>query len=116
VAERGGEQREQRGTKIRHAEAITVMYPYGDHMSGWGYALGITGMVVFWVVLVLAIPAAVRYLERKRGENFPPPSPPATAEQVLAERFARGEIDADEYRQRLDTLRQAGHSTTAGVR
>jgi uncharacterized membrane protein len=34
---------------------------------------------------------------------------------VLAERFARGEIDADEYRQRLDTLRRAGRSAAAGV-
>ena len=37
-------------------------------------------------------------------------------EQVLAGRFARGEIDAEEYRQRLDTLRQAGRSAAAGAR
>jgi hypothetical protein len=24
-----------------------MMYTYGGHMSGWGYALGITGMVLF---------------------------------------------------------------------
>jgi putative membrane protein len=89
-----------------------MMYPYGEHMSGWGYALGIIGMVLFWTVLVLAIAAAVRYLDRKRRESFPPLPP--TAEQVLAERFARGEIDADEYRQRLDTLRQAERSAAAG--
>ena len=75
---------------------------------------GIIGMVLFWTVLVLAIAAAVRYLDRKRRESFPPPPPPPTAEQVLAERFARGEIDADEYRQRLDTLRQAERSAAAG--
>jgi putative membrane protein len=49
-----------------------MMYPYGEHMSGWGYALGIIGMVLFWAVLVLAIAAAVRYLDRKRGESFRP--------------------------------------------
>ena len=96
------------------------MYPYSEHISGWEYALGITGMVLFWVVLVLAIANAVRYLDRKRGESPPPPPPPPprppTAEQVLAERFARGEIDADEYRQRLDTLRQAERSAVAGAR
>jgi putative membrane protein len=91
-----------------------MMYTYGEHMSGWGYALGIIGMVLFWAVLVLAIAAAVRYLDRKRHESFPPPPP--TAEQVLAERFARGAIDADEYRQRLDTLRQAESSAAAGAR
>jgi putative membrane protein len=31
---------------------------------------------------------------------------------VLAERFARGEIDDEEYRRRLDTLRTAGGTVT----
>jgi hypothetical protein len=57
------------------------MYPYAVHMSGWGYALGIIGMVLFWAVLVLAIAAAVRYLDRKRRESFPPPAPPAVREK-----------------------------------
>jgi putative membrane protein len=91
-----------------------MMYLYGEHMSGWGYALGIIGLVLFWAVLVLAIAAAVRYLDRKRRESFPPPPP--TAQQVLAERFARGEIDADDYRQLLDTLRRAERSAAAGAR
>ncbi len=30
---------------------------------------------------------------------------PVTAEQILAERFARGEIDEDEFWQRMTTLR-----------
>ncbi|MEU8660385.1 SHOCT domain-containing protein [Actinoplanes philippinensis] len=30
-----------------------------------------------------------------------------SAERILADRFAHGEIDADEYRQRLATLRSA---------
>jgi len=90
-----------------------MMYTYGEHMSGWGYALGTISMVLLWSLLVLAIAAAVRYLGRDRREHSAapppaPPTPPLTAEQVLAERFARGEIDADECRQRLDTLRQAG--------
>ena len=51
------------------------MDPYGEHMSGWGYALGIIGMVLFWAVLVLAIAAAVHNLDRKRRESFPPPAP-----------------------------------------
>ena len=90
-----------------------MMYTYGEHMSGWGYALGTISMVLLWSLLVLAIAATVRYLGRDRREHSAapppaPPTPPPTAEQVLAERFARGEIDADEYRQRLDTLRQAG--------
>ncbi len=89
-----------------------MMYWYGDHMSGWGYALGIIGMVLFWALLITAVVALIRYLGGGRGHEPPPPPPPphATAEQMLAERFARGEIDADEYRRRLDTLRMPSHS------
>jgi len=100
-------------------EEITMMYWYGDHMSGWGYGLGIAGMVLFWGLLIVAVVAAVRYLGRGRQERFPPEPPapaprPAGAEQVLAERFARGEIDADEYRQRLDILHEGGRPAAAG--
>ena len=35
------------------------------------------------------------------------PDPEEDAERILAERYARGEIDDDEYRRRLDTLRGA---------
>jgi putative membrane protein len=92
------------------AEEITMMYWYGDHMTGWGYGLGIIGMILFWGVLIVAVVAAVRYLSRSRHDESPPGPPasashPPGAEQILAERFARGEIDAEEYRQRLDTLR-----------
>ena len=96
-----------------------MTYWYGDHMSGWGYGLGIAGMVLFWGLLLVAVVAAVRYLGRGRQERIPqePPaagSGPPEAEQVLAERFARGEIDADEYRQRLDILRESGRPAAAG--
>ena len=40
------------------------------------------------------------------GSGAPPASRP-TAEEILAERLARGEIDSDDYRQRLSALRDA---------
>jgi putative membrane protein len=55
-------------------------------------------MILFWGVLIGAV--ATRDPRPSRPRRKPP-----RAEQVLAERFARGEIDADEYRQRLDILR-----------
>jgi len=80
---------------------------YGDGMGGWGYALMIVSTVVFWAVLIAGGIALFRYLNRTAvnpgsGETRPTP------EQVLAERFARGEVDEEEYRRRLDTLRDAG--------
>ncbi|MFD8564505.1 hypothetical protein ACFV1N_45180 [Streptosporangium canum] len=45
--------------------------------------------------------------EQQAGTSYDPPTP----EQVLAERFARGDIDADDYRQRMEVLRTSGRVT-----
>ncbi|MDA3650144.1 SHOCT domain-containing protein [Saccharopolyspora indica] len=71
--------------------------------GGWGL-LGMmvmtVGMVLFWVLVIVAIIALVRYLQRSARAD----SGGTRAEEVLAERFARGEIDEEEYRRRLETL------------
>jgi putative membrane protein len=90
-----------------------MMYTYGSHMSGWGYALEIICTILFWGLLVLAVAVAVGYLSRDRRDRTA--AAPPTAEQVLAGRFARGEIDAEEYQRRLDTLHQAGRPAPAGT-
>jgi putative membrane protein len=78
-----------------------MMY-YGDHMSGWGWFGMAVSAVLFWAVVITAIVLLIRYLNQTR------PSGPTTRtpEQLLAERFARGEIDEAEYQQRLATLRK----------
>lgn len=86
----------------RLEEAITVMYWYGDHMSGWGWALMTVGTITFWALVIVGIVLLVRYLGHS-GQQ--PTQPTHTPEQLLAERFARGEIDQEEYRDRLATLR-----------
>lgn len=101
--------------EIRERSEVTMMYWYGDHgMSGWGWALATIGMVVFWGVLIAAGVALFRYLSRgdrsTPAASAPPASPGAptaaqSPEAILAERFARGEIDEDEYHNRLSTLR-----------
>lgn len=81
------------------------MYWYGDHMSGWGWAVMLVGTVAFWALVITAIVLFVRYVGQ--STRRPPELPPATRtpEQLLAERFARGEIDEAEYRHKLDVLR-----------
>ncbi len=80
------------------------MYWYGHEMSGWGYPLTLIGMAVFWAAVIYGIVVLVRYTGRSRRQAGDPGRAPS-AEQLLAERFARGEIDEDEYRRRLATLR-----------
>lgn len=78
-----------------------MMY-WGDYdPSGWGWVAMTLGMVVFWGLLITLAVVLVRGLNRPTGqERVSRPTP----EQLLAERFARGEIDEDEYRRRLATL------------
>jgi putative membrane protein len=81
------------------------MFWYDHDVSGWGWVGMTIGMVVFWGLVITAIVLLVRGVVR--NEQPRAVSPPADAEQLLAERFARGEIDEQEYRDRLATLRGA---------
>lgn len=67
-----------------------------DHGWGWwGWLAMVAGMLLLWGPMVWVVVALMR--------GSTPAAP--DAEQVLAERFARGELDGAEYHQRLDTLR-----------
>ena len=82
-----------------------MMYWYGNGMNGWGYAVMAVSTIVFCALVIAGVAALARYLGRRStgyGETSSRPAPG----QLLAERFARGEISEAEYRQSLETLRQ----------
>jgi putative membrane protein len=81
---------------------------YGEGAGWWGYLLTTVSMILFWALIIIAIIALVRYL--RHGEQRTPAARPqqSSAEQLLAERFARGEIDEPEYRHRLEVVRSSG--------
>jgi putative membrane protein len=77
---------------------------------GWGWVAMVTGMVVFWGLLIALAVILVRALNRPTEQaHGPRPSP----EQLLGERFARGEIDEEEYRRRLAALTGSNRVTPA---
>jgi putative membrane protein len=76
---------------------------YGNGMSGWGYAVMALSNILFWGVIIYGLVALFRYLGRTSPERTARPA--VTPEQILAERYARGEIDDEEYHRRLETLR-----------
>lgn len=78
---------------------------WDDHgMSGWGFGLMTAGMLIFWVLIILG--AVMLFRQRGRASHHSgAEAEHRSPEQLLAERFACGEIDTDEYRHRLDTLR-----------
>lgn len=77
----------------------------------WNYNLGWGGwlvmslaMIAFWGVVVFAIVA----LFRGASAAAAPPARRVDAERLLDERFARGEINEQEYRARQDVLHATG--------
>lgn len=82
---------------------------YGSSMGGWGYAVVTIGMVVFWAAVIYGIVALIRHAGRSGAQSGEPALPPAP-ERLLAERFARGEIEQEEYQRRLAGLRAAGQA------
>ncbi len=77
-----------------------MMWGYG---MGWGWF----GMILFWLVPILLIAAVLKYLF---GGGIRP-NPDARDERqgaldVLEERYARGEIDREEFLKKRDDLKR----------
>ncbi len=83
--------------------------------GGWGgWFFMAVFMVLFWALLIAGVVALVRYVagsHHGRPSGRPPSSGESgwgsrPAEDLLAERFSRGEIDEEEYKRRLALLRE----------
>jgi putative membrane protein len=68
-------------------------------LAGFGWGGG--PWFLFFPLLWIALFVGAFFLFRRRHDHWQRHS----AEEVLAERYAKGEISADEYRQRLGVLR-----------
>lgn len=80
--------------------------PYRDHMDGWGGGEWIL-MVIMMALFLGALVALVVWLVRttNRPDRGDAGSATEVAERVLAERFARGEIDEEEFTRKRALLR-----------
>ncbi|GAA4529915.1 MULTISPECIES: SHOCT domain-containing protein [Nonomuraea] len=78
-----------------------MMWDYG---AGSWLVGGIT-MILIWALIITAIVALVRYIGGSRNTGMPwNRQGSLRPEDVLAERLARGEVDVDEYKRRLELL------------
>ena len=67
-------------------------------MTAWGWAMMTVFATLWAVLLAMAIWALYNYTTRNR------PGRGRAPEDLLADRYARGEITTEEYHERLDTL------------
>ena len=71
--------------------------------TGWGTGMGMgigwIGMLLFWGLVIAGIVALVRWVGAQSGAPQKPSSeaPARTPLLILQERYARGEIERDEY-------------------
>ncbi|MEU5439867.1 SHOCT domain-containing protein [Streptomyces griseofuscus] len=82
------------------------MFWYDHDVGGWGWFAMSAGMIFFWAVIIDLGVLLYRASTRPGGSSDHADTRPLdpTPEQILAERFARGEIDEDEYHRRLTVL------------
>lgn len=77
-----------------------MMWNWGGS-GGWGMGFGLLFMILFWGLVILGIVVLVRWLVQQsqpRRERDEPASPPEkTPLEIVRERYARGEIDREEY-------------------
>lgn len=78
-----------------------------DRADGWGdgwWWILRPFFVLLWIVVIAFV---VRFIVFRGfgGPRWRGPSGTERARDILAERFARGEISGEEYRSRLDELR-----------
>ncbi len=73
-----------------------------ENWGGWGMAFGGFMMIFWFAALVALIVFIVRWSSGNTSEVSR-----RDAAQILKQRYARGEIDAGEYEERLQFLRTA---------
>ena len=88
-----------------------MMFGYHDGVGWGGWVLMVLTMVAFWGLVIYAILALFR---SNSAPSTGPDGAPADPRRILDERFARGEIDLDEYQARREALVQV--TTTSGLR
>jgi|SwirhisoilCB1_FD_contig_41_11759880_length_355_multi_3_in_0_out_0_1 putative membrane protein len=75
-----------------------------NHDGSWGdseyWWIGRLIMFLFFIVLI----ALFFWFMRRNAWGHHEPTPMERAQGILAERYARGEIDGEEYRERMSQL------------
>ncbi len=89
------------------AQASTDRPDYWHHGGGWGWDHMIPGafmMILFWGGLIAVIFLAIRWFGGRSSQGATETASGSNALEILEERFARGEIDKEEFEERKRVL------------
>jgi putative membrane protein len=75
---------------------------HGGNWNGWWAVAWVCWMLIIWGGIAALAVFVVRRWRRSPRQSA------GTPEDILAERYARGEISTEEYQERLDVLRKSG--------
>lgn len=69
--------------------------------GGWGWGMGFGGifMILFWALIILGVVALAKWLLSAGDSRGGSSAPGKSALDILEERYARGEINREQYEQ-----------------
>jgi putative membrane protein len=75
---------------------------FGGMNGGWGMGFGGPFMILFWILVIVGVVVLVKWLldQSSTGKG----SRDKSALEILRERYARGEINREEYEQKRRDL------------
>jgi putative membrane protein len=82
-------------------------YGMGPGMMGWGYGMGWFWpiiMVVFWVAVIVGIIFLIKWLVISTGTRGPAARSEDSPLEILKRRYARGEIEKQEFEEKKKDL------------
>ena len=80
---------------------------HGPGMMGWGYGMGWIGMIfmaVFWIAVIVGIIFLIRWLVISTRTEDHKARHEDSAIEILRKRYARGEINKEEFEEKKKDL------------
>ena len=80
---------------------------HGPGMMGWGYGMGWFGIIImaaFWIAVIVGIVFLIRWLVVSTRTGGRGDRPEDSALEILKRRYARGEINKEEFEEKRKDL------------